>query len=115
MEQACAGRGNARFCPGDAAVAGDERLRYRLFFQRQDRGWDDANHSGGRRDPCPAHDAPPKTRSGRAAYALRKQTVKPLFGNIETVMGFRRLPTRESDDVRETNGPRSAWHVISNA
>ena len=40
--------------------------------------------------PAPAADATPvqrmthrlKTRSGRAAYALRKQTVEPVFGIV---------------------------------
>ena len=32
-----------------------------------------------------------KTRTGRAAYALRKQTVEPVFGIIKSVMGFRQF------------------------
>jgi len=48
-------------------------------------------------EPAPlADDATPletmkhnlKTRAGRAAYALRKQTVEPVFGIIKSVMGF---------------------------
>ena len=35
-----------------------------------------------------------KTRRGRAAYALRKQTVEPVFGIIKSVMGFRQFQLR---------------------
>lgn len=35
-----------------------------------------------------------KTRAGRAAYALRKQTVEPVFGIITSVMGFRQFLLR---------------------
>src|SRR3546814_3108930 len=35
-----------------------------------------------------------KTRAGRAAYALRKQTVEPVFGLIKSVMGFRQFLLR---------------------
>jgi transposase len=35
-----------------------------------------------------------KTRAGRAAYALRKQTVEPVFGIIKSVMGFRQFLLR---------------------
>jgi len=29
-----------------------------------------------------------RSSSGRAVYALRKQTVEPVFGIIKSVMGF---------------------------
>ena len=60
----------------------------------------EAHHPGWRErftEPVPlADDASPletmkhtlKTRAGRAAYALRKQTVEPVFGIIKSVMGF---------------------------
>ena len=35
-----------------------------------------------------------KTQAGRAAYALRKQTVEPVFGIIKSVMGFRQFLLR---------------------
>jgi transposase len=35
-----------------------------------------------------------KTRDGRARYALRKQTVEPVFGIIKSVMGFRQFLLR---------------------
>lgn len=35
-----------------------------------------------------------KTQAGRAAYALRKQTVEPVFGVIKSVMGFRQFLLR---------------------
>ncbi|WP_300337016.1 transposase [Accumulibacter sp.] len=35
-----------------------------------------------------------KTREGRARYALRQQTVEPVFGIIKSVMGFRRFALR---------------------
>jgi hypothetical protein len=41
-----------------------------------------------------------KTRTGRAAYALRKQTVEPVFGIIKSVMGFRQFLTRGLDSVQ---------------
>ena len=40
-----------------------------------------------------------KTRIGRAAYALRKQTVEPVFGIIKSVMGFRQFLLRGLDNV----------------
>ena len=41
-----------------------------------------------------------KTKDGRAAYALRKQTVEPVFGIIKSVMGFRQFLLRGLDNVR---------------
>jgi len=41
-----------------------------------------------------------KTRAGRAAYALRKQTVEPVFGIIKSVMGFRQFLLRGLDNVK---------------
>ena len=41
-----------------------------------------------------------KTRVGRAAYALRKQTVEPVFGIIKSVMGFRQFLLRGLDNVK---------------
>lgn len=35
-----------------------------------------------------------KTKAGRATYALRKQTVEPVFGIIKSVMGFRQFLLR---------------------
>jgi hypothetical protein len=35
-----------------------------------------------------------KTRAGRAAYALRKQSVEPVFGIIKSVLGFRQFLAR---------------------
>jgi hypothetical protein len=35
-----------------------------------------------------------KTTAGRAIYALRKQTVEPVFGIIKSVMGFRQFSLR---------------------
>lgn len=35
-----------------------------------------------------------KTKSGRALYALRKQTVEPVFGIIKSVLGFRQFSLR---------------------
>ena len=40
-----------------------------------------------------------KTKLGRALYALRKQTVEPVFGIIKSVMGFRRFLLRGMDKV----------------
>ncbi len=41
-----------------------------------------------------------KTRTGRATYALRKQSVEPVFGIIKSVMGFRQFLTRGLDNVQ---------------
>ncbi len=41
-----------------------------------------------------------KTKSGRALYALRKQTVEPVFGIIKSVLGFRQFSLRGLDKVR---------------
>lgn len=40
-----------------------------------------------------------KTQSGRAAYALRKQTVEPVFGIIKSVLGFRQFSLRGLNSV----------------
>lgn len=40
-----------------------------------------------------------KTESGRSLYALRKQTVEPVFGIIKSVMGFRQFLLRGKDKV----------------
>lgn len=67
-------------------------------------GWRERFH-----EPAPvAADAPPlakmahklKTRAGRACYALRKQTVEPVFGIIKSVMGFRQFLLRGLDKVK---------------
>jgi hypothetical protein len=57
---------------------------------------------------APPAEAPPlermahrlKTPEGRATYALRKQTVEPVFGIIKSVMGFRQFLTRGLDNVQ---------------
>jgi IS5 family transposase len=41
-----------------------------------------------------------KTKVGRAAYALRKQTVEPVFGIIKSVMGFRQFLLRGLENAR---------------
>ena len=40
-----------------------------------------------------------KTEPGRSLYALRKQTVEPVFGIIKSVMGFRQFLLRGKDTV----------------
>ena len=66
----------------------------------------DQHHPGWRERPSqPAplpEDATPiqrmvhrlKTKTGRATYALRKQTVEPVFGIIKSVLGFRQFSLR---------------------
>ena len=39
------------------------------------------------------------TQAGRALYALRKQTVEPVFGIIKSVFGFRQFLMRGLDNV----------------
>ena len=41
-----------------------------------------------------------KTKGGRTMYALRKQTVEPVFGIIKSVMGFRQFSMRGLNKVR---------------
>ena len=41
-----------------------------------------------------------KTKAGRALYALRKQTVEPVFGIIKSVMGFRQFLMRGLDNAQ---------------
>jgi hypothetical protein len=41
-----------------------------------------------------------KTKAGRAAYALRKQTVEPVVGILKSVMGFRQFLLRGLENVR---------------
>jgi len=40
-----------------------------------------------------------KSKPGRTIYALRKQTVEPVFGIIKSVMGFRQFMLRGKDKV----------------
>lgn len=40
-----------------------------------------------------------KTKAGRELYALRKQTVEPVFGIIKEIMGFRRFSLRGLEKV----------------
>lgn len=66
----------------------------------------DEHHPGWRTrhsEPAPlSDDATPmqamshrlKTKTGRALYALRKQTVEPVFGIIKSVIGFRQFSLR---------------------
>ena len=41
-----------------------------------------------------------KTKTGRAAYKLRKQTVEPVFGILKSVMGFRQFLLRGLENVQ---------------
>ena len=41
-----------------------------------------------------------RTRAGKAVYALRKQTVEPVFGIIKSVMSFRQFLTRGLKNVQ---------------
>ncbi|MFT4584135.1 MAG: hypothetical protein ACI915_001684 [Gammaproteobacteria bacterium] len=53
-----------------------------------------------------------RTRDGRAWYALRKQTVEPVFGNIKAVMGFRQFLLRTLEGVRgEWSLVTMAWNI----
>lgn len=52
------------------------------------------------------------TLAGRAAYAIRKQTVEPVFGIIKSVMGFRQFSLRGLRKVTgEWNLVCLAWNV----
>lgn len=53
-----------------------------------------------------------KTRKGRARYALRKQTVEPVFGIIKSVMHFRQFLLRGLEAVRgEWSLVTMAWNI----
>ena len=53
-----------------------------------------------------------RTKEGRAIYALRKQTVEPVFGIIKSVMGFRQFLLRGLTQVRgEWNLVCLAWNL----
>ena len=53
-----------------------------------------------------------KTRKGRARYALRKQTVEPVFGIIKSVMHFRQFLLRGLETVRgEWSLVMMAWNI----
>jgi hypothetical protein len=53
-----------------------------------------------------------KTKAGKATYALRKQTVEPVFGIIKSVMGFRQFSLRGLRKVTgEWNLVCLAWNV----
>jgi hypothetical protein len=84
----------------------------------------DAHHPGWRErhsePPALPEDASPmqtmahrlKTKVGRAAYALRKQTVEPVFGIIKSVMGFRQFSLRGLKKVTgEWNLVCLAWNM----
>lgn len=47
-----------------------------------------------------------KTGTGRAIYALRKQTVEPVFGIIKSVMGFRQF------SMRGLEAARNEWCLV---
>lgn len=53
-----------------------------------------------------------KTKAGRTAYALRKQTIEPVFGIIKQVMGFRQFSLRGLKKVQgEWTLVCLAWNV----
>lgn len=53
-----------------------------------------------------------KTRSGRTAYGLRKQTVEPVFGIIKAVMRFRQFLLRGLEAVSgEWSLVTMAWNI----
>lgn len=47
-----------------------------------------------------------QTKAGRALYALRKQTVEPVFGIIKSVLGFRQF------SLRGLNKVRGEWSLV---
>ena len=53
-----------------------------------------------------------KTKAGRTAYALRKQTIEPVFGIIKQVMGFRQFSLRGLKKVQgEWTLVCLAWNI----
>ena len=66
------------------------------------------------REPTPltAMDHRLKTPQGKQRYALRKQTVEPVFGIIKSVLGFRQFLLRGVDRVRgEWSLVTMAWNM----
>ena len=52
------------------------------------------------------------TQAGRALYGLRKQTVEPVFGIIEHVMGWRQMSIRGLEKARgEWSLVTMAWNI----
>jgi transposase len=52
------------------------------------------------------------TRTGRALYSLRKQTVEPVFGIIKRAMGWRQMSMRGLDKARgEWSLVTMAWNI----
>lgn len=47
-----------------------------------------------------------KTKKGRAVYALRKQTVEPVFGIIKSIMRFRQF------SMRGLSAARNEWQLV---
>ena len=63
-------------------------------------------------DPLPLMEHRLTTQAGRALYALRKQTVEPVFGIIKQVMGFRQFSMRGLDKVTgEWTLATLAWNL----
>ena len=65
-------------------------------------------------DPTPAEAMAHalKTARGKMLYALRKQTVEPVFGIIKETMGFRRFSLRGLQAVRgEWSLVTMAWNI----
>jgi hypothetical protein len=53
-----------------------------------------------------------KTRAGRAAYALRQQSVEPVLGIIKSALSFCQFLTRGPANVQnEGTLVCLAWHV----
>jgi transposase len=85
----------------------------------------ESHHTGLLERFAPAPAAPPagaspvqrmahrlKTPEGKKAYALRKQTVEPVFGIIKSVMRFRQFMLRGLENVRgEWSLVTMAWNV----
>ncbi len=64
--------------------------------------------------PAPGNPTPMQTMAHRLAtpegkrlYALRKQTVEPVFGIIKSVMGFRQFSLRGLQKVK------GEWHLVT--
>ena len=52
------------------------------------------------------------TKTGRALYGLRKQTVEPVFGIIKRVMGWRQMSMRGLAKARgEWSLVTMAWNI----
>lgn len=107
------------YCSEKNILACDDAKVAPLIAVARDQHHPDWRERHSEPEPLPAHATVVqtmahrlKTKVGRAQYALRKQTIEPVFGIIKSVMGFRQFSLRGLENV---NGEWSlvclAWNL----